>query len=541
MQPLTKSSARTEAPTDFNPNLAGQTFGDFRLLRKLGQGGMGQVYLAEQVSLKRKVAVKMLREEVAANSTALARFQSESKTIAKLSHANVVQAYTVGEHDGRHYLALEYVEGVSLREYMARKGPLDVPLVLSIMKQVANALHRAAEMDIVHRDIKPENILLTRKGEAKVADFGLSLCLTHEDRVDLTREGSTVGTPLYMSPEQIEGKEIDCRSDIYSFGVTCYHMLTGHVPFDGSNAYAVAAKHMHEEAKPLEKIRPDLPRALCDLIRKMMAKKPGERYASPRELLNEVSRVRKSLGTANTELAIVADTPVDDDAPEIQKPRMKAKPASRQPMVLALGGVAVVGVLALVAVAAVLGLGAAFAWKKRSQPQAEPTVLAPVPVVNEEVPAVRPDATEALRLAVEQHLKEFPGKPAGVDACIDLAVLYLEQNKTQEAEALFRRMTERKPPSSYYFVGRLGLAVTDAANNNDKASHAKFKELFDGKSKDNRVQVLNDYLTRSPDFAAWVNEADTHNVRKGGGVDLGGFPKTFRRPTTPMSKFLFKK
>ncbi len=245
------------------PDLLGETFDDFRILRRLGQGGMGQVYLAEQVSLKRKVAIKVLREDIAANPTALERFKAESKTVARLSHSNVVQVHTFGEHQGRCYMVLEYVEGKNLREYLLRQGPLDVPLALSIMRQVASALQRASELGIVHRDIKPENILLTRKGEAKVADFGLSRCLAVEPPVDLTRAGTTVGTPLFMSPEQVEGKTVDHRSDIYSFGVTCYQMLTGRTPFGGSNAFQIALKHVREEPPPLAQVRPDLPPALC--------------------------------------------------------------------------------------------------------------------------------------------------------------------------------------------------------------------------------------------------------------------------------------
>ena len=199
-------------------------------------------------------------------------------------------------------MVLEYVEGKSLRDYMLRTGPLDVPLVLSLMRQVASALYRASELGIIHRDIKPENILLTRKGEAKVADFGLSRCLAVDQPVDLTRSGTTVGTPLYMSPEQVEGKVVDYRSDIYSFGVTCYHMLAGHTPFAGSNAFEIAIKHVRDEPPPLETIRPDFPPALCAVVRKMMAKKPQARYQSARDLLKDIARVRAipSAGTTGS-------------------------------------------------------------------------------------------------------------------------------------------------------------------------------------------------------------------------------------------------
>jgi eukaryotic-like serine/threonine-protein kinase len=196
-------------------DLSGRTLDDYQVLRHLGQGGMGQVYLAEQISLKRKVALKILRPELATDPTALPRFKLEATAVAQATHANIVQVFAIGEADGISYMALEYVEGRNLREYLVRKGPPDVPLALSIMRQVASALQRAGELGIIHRDIKPENILLTRKGEVKVADFGLARCLTGDGPVlNLTQSGVTMGTPLYMSPEQVEGKPVDGRTDI---------------------------------------------------------------------------------------------------------------------------------------------------------------------------------------------------------------------------------------------------------------------------------------------------------------------------------------
>ena len=161
------------APADA-VDLTGKTVGDYQVLRKLGQGGMGAVYLARQVSLKREVALKFLRKDLAENAVALKRFQAEAEVMARVTHANIVQVFAVGEHDGQKYMALEYVEGRNLRDYLERKGPPDLPVAISILRQVAAALQRASEIGIVHRDIKPENILITRKVEVKVADFGLS-------------------------------------------------------------------------------------------------------------------------------------------------------------------------------------------------------------------------------------------------------------------------------------------------------------------------------------------------------------------------------
>src|SRR5262249_35778174 len=152
----------------------------------------------------------------------------EAEAVARVSHPNIVQVYQIDCADGVHFMALEYVEGRNLRDHVARKGPPDAVLAVSLMRQVASALQRAGELGIIHRDIKPENILLTRQGEAKVADFGLSLAHTAtQPAVNLTQPGVTMGTPLYMSPEQVEGRPLDPRTDIYSFGVSCYHMLAG--------------------------------------------------------------------------------------------------------------------------------------------------------------------------------------------------------------------------------------------------------------------------------------------------------------------------
>ena len=562
MEPTTqKSRATPTLSTGSGSDLCGTTFGDFHILRQLGQGGMGRVYLAEQISLKRKVAIKVLREDIASNPTALERFKAESKIVAQLCHPNVVQVHMVGKHEGRRFMVLEYVEGKSLRDYLLRRGSLEVMLVLSLMRQVAAALQRASELGIVHRDIKPENILLNRKGEAKVADFGLSRCLTLDQPVDLTRDGTAVGTPLYMSPEQVEGKAIDSRSDIYSFGVTCYHMLAGKTPFTGSNAFGIALKHVREEPPPLESIRPDLPAALCAVVRKMMAKKRSARYQSARDLLKDLSRLRESLSGTTGSLpagSLIAETVLEADTPPRAAPEASptltaetedkvSRPAGSKgarnralvPVPVWKKPAVVLGVaLGTLVILAMLFGGIAFAWSRRPAPTVatNPVVDVPPPTPASVVEGDgQQEREDSLKKVVEQYLKESSPNPNGVEACIDLGVLYLDQNKVSEAESLFKRMDERRPPSSYHYVGRLGLAVTDGLKNNARASHAKFTELFDSKSKDNRVQVLNDYLTKNPDFAKWVNEADSHNVRNG--VSESSIPQGIRRfPTKPPFK-----
>jgi serine/threonine protein kinase len=246
--------------------LGGKLIGDFKVLYKLGHGGMGQVFLAEQVSLKRKVALKILRTDLAEDKDSLQRFKKEAEAIAQVVHPCIVQVYAIGEAEGQHFMALEYVEGRNLKEYLSLRGTLDVHSVVSILRQVASALQRSSELGITHRDIKPENILLTRKGEVKVADFGLARFAATIQPLNLTQTGMTLGTPLYMAPEQVEGKQIDQRTDIYSLGVTAYHMIAGYPPYQGDNAFEVALKHLRGEAELLATIRPDFPKDILSLI-----------------------------------------------------------------------------------------------------------------------------------------------------------------------------------------------------------------------------------------------------------------------------------
>jgi serine/threonine-protein kinase len=276
-----------EAPAE--PDLSGRRLGDYQMLRRLGRGGMAEVYLAEQVSLRRQVAFKVLKASLAGDTAYVRRFHHEAQAAANLVHANIVQIHEVGCIDGIHFIAQEYVAGQNLRQLLSRlsKG-VDARQAANIIRQVAAALHKAGEQNIIHRDIKPENIMISTSGEVKVADFGLARIAQGGEALNLTQIGMTMGTPLYMSPEQVEGKPVDPRSDIYSLGVTCYHMLAGRPPFDGDTALAVAVQHLRNEPKRLEGLRPDLPDGLCRIVHKMLAKKPDDRYARAVDLLRDL-------------------------------------------------------------------------------------------------------------------------------------------------------------------------------------------------------------------------------------------------------------
>lgn len=271
-------------------DLTGRELGDYRVLRRIGVGGMAEVYLADQLSLGRQVAMKVLLRSLAADATYVERFMHEARAVAALSHANIVQIHEVGQIDGYHFIVQEYVRGKNLAEVLKREGALQPRLVLDVLRQVTAALAKADEAGIVHRDLKPENILLSYSGEVKVADFGLAR-LRHVENRTLTQAGVTMGTPLYMSPEQIEGRPVDCRSDIYSLGVTCYHLLTGHPPHQGDTALAIALQHLNVPPRPLENLRDDIPSSMARIVHRMIAKKPEQRYGSPGELLAELRKL----------------------------------------------------------------------------------------------------------------------------------------------------------------------------------------------------------------------------------------------------------
>lgn len=277
-------------------DLTDRVLGDFRLLRRLGAGGMAEVYLAEQISLKRAVAVKILLNDAVSgrNSTLLKRFEQEARAAGGLSHPNIVQVYMIGHADDLHYIVQEYVQGQNLTQWFKRNGPPDFLTGLKWMKQVAAALQAASEAGIVHRDIKPENIMLTRGDDAKVTDFGLAQLNEPSQKMNLTQAGTTMGTPWYMSPEQIQGESLDHRSDQYSFGVSCYHMFAGQPPFPGKNSVSVAVQHLKEEPTPLSEYRRDLPEQMCHVIHRMMEKKPDKRFATPADMLKALEQLENA-------------------------------------------------------------------------------------------------------------------------------------------------------------------------------------------------------------------------------------------------------
>ena len=270
--------------------------GKYRIIEEIGQGGMGVVYKAEDLKLKRFVALKFLPPHLMDSPELRERFLVEAQAAAALNHPNICIIHEVGESEERPYIAMEYVEGETLRDKV-HKGPLTAGAALEIAIQVVDGLALAHDKGIIHRDIKSANIMITGKGQAKIMDFGLAKVI---EGPLLTREGTTLGTVAYMSPEQAQGEEVDHRSDIWSSGVVMYEMLSGVLPFKGKREASVLYSVVHEEPKPLRALKPDVPLELQRIIDQSLKKKPEDRYGSAGDLLNDLRSYRESLAAAGT-------------------------------------------------------------------------------------------------------------------------------------------------------------------------------------------------------------------------------------------------
>ncbi len=255
--------------------------GRYEILQQIGSGGMAYVYRAIDYKLNRHVAIKVLKEEFCKDKSFVAKFRMEAQSAAGLSHANIVGVYDVGENGAIHYIVMELIEGITLKEYITRKRKLAIKESIGVAIQVAQGLEAAHSRHLVHRDIKPQNIIISRDGKIKVTDFGIARAITDET----TNMYKAAGSVHYMSPEQARGGYCDEKSDIYSLGITMYEMVTGRVPFDGDTTVAVAIAHMNEAIIPPSQFEPSVPLALEQIIFKCVQKKPERRYASCAELI----------------------------------------------------------------------------------------------------------------------------------------------------------------------------------------------------------------------------------------------------------------
>jgi eukaryotic-like serine/threonine-protein kinase len=262
--------------------------------RKLGSGGMADVYLAEDQELGRRVALKLLDERHASDEQFVERFRREAQSAASLNHPNIVSIFDRGRAEGTYYIAMEYLDGRTLKELLVRNGPTPIPIAIDYARQILGALSFAHRNGIIHRDIKPHNIIVGTDGRLKVTDFGIA----RSGASQMTEAGSIVGTAQYLSPEQARGAPVDPRSDLYSLGIVLYEMLTGKVPFTGDTPVEIAMKHLSQVPEPPSQVRPEVPHDLDAVVMRALAKDPEQRYASSEEMDADLARVARGVAVS---------------------------------------------------------------------------------------------------------------------------------------------------------------------------------------------------------------------------------------------------
>jgi serine/threonine-protein kinase len=318
--------------------------GRYEIIEELGQGGMGRVYRVFDKKIEGEVALKLLKPEIASDKKTIGRFRNELKIARGIAHRNVCRMYDLNEEKGTHYITMEYVQGEDLKSFIRRAAPLGLGKAIAVGKQACEGLAEAHRLGIVHRDLKPQNIMIDKDGNARIMDFGIARSLKGKG---ITAEGVIIGTPDYMSPEQVEGKEADERADIYSLGVILYEMLTGRVPFSGDTPFSVAYKHKNEYPRDPREINSHIPEGLSSIILRCLEKDRAKRYQTAEEFSAALAEVEKSLPATDTSLS---------------KEKPKKRPSKKLWRSLLVPALACLGVL--------LALGSYFLLR-RSQPSAK--------------------------------------------------------------------------------------------------------------------------------------------------------------------------
>ncbi len=300
----------------------------YEVIRLLGEGGMANVYLGEDTILNRKVAIKVLRGDLANDEKFLRRFQREALSASSLSHPNIVEMYDVGEDSGNFYIVMEYIEGKNLKQLLRKRGTLTLNEVIDIMLQLTDGISHAHDSYIIHRDLKPQNILILDNGLVKITDFGIATALNNSQ---LTQTNSVMGSVHYLPPEQATGKEASIKSDIYSLGILMYELLTGNLPFKGENAVEIALKQMKEKIPSIRASKPNIPQSVENIVLRACAKNPKNRYSDAREMHEELLTCLKE---ENKEVPILKYKYEEEDLGETKiMPDLKKQIAENEPII----------------------------------------------------------------------------------------------------------------------------------------------------------------------------------------------------------------
>jgi serine/threonine protein kinase len=414
----------------------GATFsGRYYIIRELGRGGMGKVYEALDKELEEKVALKLIRPDIAADERMIQRFRNELKFARKIVHKNVCRMFDLNKDGEMHYITMEYVPGEDLKSTLCRIGPLSLAKALDIARQVCEGLAEAHRLGVIHRDLKPQNIMIDKEGNVRIMDFGIARSLAAKG---ITEEGHVVGTMEYMSPEQVEGKKADERSDIYSVGVILYEMSTGRTPFEGNTPFSIAAKHLSMVPVEPRIINAQVPQSLSRIIMKCLEKDQEKRFQKAAELLAEIKDMQESLPTT------------DKFALERKPPTSRKVWPGRRWRIFLIPALAVVA-LALV----VLGLRQ-FVFRPAAEgPPSSPLVSAP----EEDYLEAGKKFWEEKKYseALDQWQKLLAREPGNTEAQLSVALVLNEQGRTDEAIAEFEKTMslDGSDPRPYKSLGEI--------------------------------------------------------------------------------------
>lgn len=490
------------------PDLAGSTLGRFDIRARLGQGGMAVVYLAQQRDLERRVALKILRPDIAHDGDMVARFHQEARSAARLDHPHIVPIYDIGELETPegtrlHYIAMKYIEGTTLKGILRAEGRLHLPHILALLTPIGSALDYAHEQGIIHRDIKPSNILIGGEGHVYLSDFGLAC--GPGGTTGLTRTGMVMGTPEYMSPEQAEGqKGVGPATDIYALGVVLYEMLTGEYPFQADTPMAMVVARLTREPRPLHSLRADLPPGIEACVMRALARQPQERFASVAEMLAALQQQAEAQPASSPQQA--------STGPTIALPRAPASPAlhrqrAASPLRQAINNPLITLALAALIIALVFGVGIASLGD---------TPPAPTPVVAGPTPAAvtPPQAATPVSQAT-------PVPPAGFEQAMQEGWTALEKGEYNTALQAFDTASSLADSSArpFYGKGRVFMQQGDY----DEAI-VQFTQAVQHESK-------------NAELHAWLGKAylqrgaarDNQNRRDAAGQDYEQAALSFRR------------